>query len=53
MLQSFPVYTVHSAMHFQDLSFWPSESVVSGQIARPRSGARTEPEAEEEDYVFV
>lgn len=53
MLQSMPAYAVHSAMHFQDLSFWPSEPVASGQIARPRSGARTEPEAEEEDYVFV
>ena len=59
MLQSFPAYAVHSAVHFQDLACWVPEpvasgqTVASGQIARQRSGTRAEPAGEEEDYVFV
>ncbi len=59
MLQSFPAYAVHSAIHFQDLACWVPEpvasgqTVASGQIARQRSGTRAEPAGEEEDYVFV
>jgi hypothetical protein len=53
MLQNFPAYAVYSAIHFQDLTYWTAESVPSGQSARERSGTRTEPEGEEEDFVFV
>ena len=36
MLQSFPVYTVHSAMHFQDLAYWAPEPVAKAPNAGPQ-----------------
>ena len=53
MLQTFPVHTVHSAMHFQYLTDWAPEPVASGTNVRQRSGTYVEAEGEEEDYVFV
>ncbi len=56
MLQSFPVYAVHSAIHFQDFGYWPPEPVASGKKARPKCTKKStyvEPVGEEEDYVFV
>ena len=53
MLQTFPVHTVHSAMHFQDFVYWPPEPVVRGKKAGPKKSMYVEAEGEEEDYVFV
>lgn len=53
MLQGFPAYTVHSAMHFEDFGYWPPvarEARGSGTKTRPGKPA---PAGEEEDYVFV
>ena len=51
MLQSFPPYTMHSAMHFQDSGYSPAK-VAPGKKARPKS-TRVESAGEEEEYVFV
>lgn len=59
MLQGFPAYTVHGAMHFEDFGYWPPvarearearEACGPGKEARP---GKPTPAGEEEDYVFV
>ena len=53
MLQSFPPYTMHSAMHFQDSGYFPAK-VASDKKARPKKSTHVvESRGEEEDYVFV
>ena len=48
MLQGFPAYTVHSAMHFEDFGYWPP--APAAKKTRPGKPA---PAGEEEEYVFV
>ncbi len=50
MLQSFPPYTMHSAMHFHDSGYFPA---TAGKKARPKKSTRVESAGEEEEYVFV
>jgi len=52
MLQSFPPYTMHSAMHFQDSGYFPAKG-AAGKKARPKKSTRVESAGEEEEYVFV
>lgn len=52
MLQSFPPYTMHSAMHFEDSGYFPPKTARE-KHARPKKSAREEPPCEEEEYVFV
>lgn len=51
MLQSFPPYAVHSAMHFQDSGYFPAKG-AAGKKNKPKS-TRVESAGEEEEYVFV
>jgi hypothetical protein len=56
MLQGFPAYTVHSAMHFGDAGYFLPAKSASEKHARPKKSTRPaeeEPAGEEEDYVFV
>jgi hypothetical protein len=53
MLQGFPAYTVHSAMHFGDAGFFLPAKSACEKHARPKKSTREEPAGEEEDYVFV
>jgi hypothetical protein len=56
MLQGFPPYTVHSAMHFGDAAFFLAPKSASEKHARPTKSTRPaeeEPAGEEEEYVFV
>ena len=46
MLQGFPAFAVHSAMHFQDFGYWPP--APAAEISAPAAAAD-----EEEDYVLV
>jgi len=52
MLQKFPPYTMHSAMHFEDCGYFPAKGVRE-KHARPKKSARVEAAGEEEEYVFV
>ena len=58
MLQGFPAYAIHSAMHFEDYVYWPPvarearEARGSGTGKKTRPG-KPKPAGEEEDYVFV
>ena len=52
MLQSFPPYTMHSAMHFQDCGYFPAKA-APGKKASPKKSTRVESGGEEEEYVFV
>jgi hypothetical protein len=56
MLQGFPAYTVHSAMHFGDAGYFLPAKSACEKHARPKKSTRPaeeEPAGEEEDYVFV
>jgi len=52
MLQSFPAYTMHSAMYFEDSGYFPPKAARE-KLALPKKSAREEPACEEEEYVFV
>jgi len=55
MLQSFPPYAVHSAMHFQDSGYFPAKA-AAGKKNKPKctkKSTHVEPVGEEEEYVFV
>ena len=52
MLQSFPPYTMHSAMHFED-SGYLTPKAAREKHARPKKSAGEETAREEEEYVFV
>ena len=53
MLQSWPAYTVYSAMHFQDFVYWPPEPVARETHTKPSGSTHGKSAGEEEDYVFV